>query len=180
MLRTCTSCKIEKDLEYFYLRSNSTYRYRSQCIECVSTTINARRKVLYEEDPEAYIQAKREKGRRTFRRAGSLLTSDQYHQLVHEQRDKCKICNRIDSRVRNGRVYNLVIDHDHATGEFRGVICSNCNIALGLFRDNTEVMQVAIDYLKQSRDDTMLKTYLEEGHVYTEVKLLERWVILDM
>jgi len=42
----------------------------------------------------------------------------------------------------------LVVDHCHSTGKIRGLLCHNCNRALGLMQDNVETLQNAIDYLK--------------------------------
>lgn len=42
------------------------------------------------------------------------------------------------------------LDHDHPTGEFRGWLCMKCNTGLGIFGDNIEGLQKAIDYLKRT------------------------------
>ena len=42
----------------------------------------------------------------------------------------------------------LSIDHCHNTKKIRGLLCHYCNMALGLFKDNTDIMQKAIEYLK--------------------------------
>ena len=44
---------------------------------------------------------------------------------------------------------NLVIDHDHDTGNAREWICDSCNTGLGRFKDNVELMKEAIKYLKK-------------------------------
>jgi hypothetical protein len=44
---------------------------------------------------------------------------------------------------------NLVIDHDHETGNAREWICDSCNTGLGRFKDNIELMQEALKYLKK-------------------------------
>lgn len=43
----------------------------------------------------------------------------------------------------------LVVDHDHETGQVRDLLCHNCNRALGLFQDNIEIVDSALEYLKQ-------------------------------
>ena len=53
--------------------------------------------------------------------------------------EECWIC---------GSTHRLCIDHDHNTGEVRGLLCSGCNSALGHFKDNTESMMKAVNYLK--------------------------------
>ena len=58
--------------------------------------------------------------------------------LFESAQGKCNICGSQDS---------IVVDHCHVTGEIRGILCSNHNIALGLFRDNPLHLKNAIDYL---------------------------------
>jgi len=55
----------------------------------------------------------------------------------------CEIC---------GHTTNLCYDHDHITMEFRGVLCDTCNRALGLLKDNTDVLRNAINYLEKKYD----------------------------
>ena len=45
----------------------------------------------------------------------------------------------------------MAIDHDHATGKVRGLICYNCNIGLGHFKDSIDTLERAIEYLKESK-----------------------------
>lgn len=52
-----------------------------------------------------------------------------------------KACHRI----------KLVVDHDHATGKVRGLLCHNCNRALGLLHDNPVTINNALEYLKVQR-----------------------------
>jgi len=42
----------------------------------------------------------------------------------------------------------LVVDHDHKTGDIRGMLCHNCNRALGLFKDSVVNLKSAIEYLE--------------------------------
>lgn len=50
----------------------------------------------------------------------------------------CEIC---------GSFSRTVVDHDHSTGDVRGVLCSDCNLAIGLMKDNVKRLQNAIQYL---------------------------------
>lgn len=52
----------------------------------------------------------------------------------------CTVCGSTD---------NLHIDHNHETGVFRGVLCSGCNRGLGYFKDNSELLLKAAEYLKE-------------------------------
>ena len=63
----------------------------------------------------------------------------------------CAVCRNPETTLgNNGRIKNLAVDHDHITGRVRGLLCNNCNRALGLLRDDREVLQRAIDYLAVS------------------------------
>jgi len=65
---------------------------------------------------------------------------DDYNSAALIQDGKCALCRRGDAR--------LVIDHDHKTGRFRGLLCVRCNAAMGTFGDSVEGLQKAMLYLE--------------------------------
>ena len=67
-----------------------------------------------------------------------------YRDLLDEQGWVCWICG--DHPPRNKK---LAIDHDHETGEIRGLLCLRCNALLGRARDNKYILQSAINYLEK-------------------------------
>ena len=67
--------------------------------------------------------------------------SDEFYEELMSN-DNCQICGCT--------ITKKCIDHDHKTKKIRGVLCNNCNTALGLFKDNQKVMKDAIQYLEQS------------------------------
>ena len=64
------------------------------------------------------------------------LTQEDYDQIIEAQENKCKICKLEHNR--------LVIDHDHKTGEVRGILCTRCNSCLGWYE---EFLEQAKEYL---------------------------------
>jgi len=79
------------------------------------------------------------------------MTPQQYDDLNTKQNGMCAICGATDCN--NSRANSrLFIDHDHTTGAIRGLLCSNCNHALGHFRDNVEILSKAIAYLYLHND----------------------------
>mgnify|MGYP006332005079 FL=1 len=68
------------------------------------------------------------------------LTQEQYDDL-QKSTNGCEICGT--------KQYTLSIDHDHVTKKVRGLLCPNCNRALGLFYDSVESLKKAINYLER-------------------------------
>lgn len=73
------------------------------------------------------------------------LSLEDYGLLFVKQRGACAIC-RITPESKP-----LVVDHDHATGAVRGLLCSTCNSAIGLLKDDPEVIVQAALYLYNDR-----------------------------
>lgn len=76
------------------------------------------------------------------------LTYKEVLKLRQEQDEVCAICKKpgfmMNDRVKSG----LNVDHCHKTGQIRGMLCHNCNRALGLFQDDTDLLKAAINYLE--------------------------------
>lgn len=72
------------------------------------------------------------------------ITQEHRTQLLRDQLYRCKICGR--DQLQNGK--RLSLDHCHETGEIRGLLCNNCNLGLGNFRDNPTFLREAIRYLQ--------------------------------
>lgn len=80
-----------------------------------------------------------------------LLTKDQYNEIHEKQNGLCSICSKPEKMVKKSsdNVYRLCVDHNHTTGVVRGLLCHNCNTALGKFKDRPEVLLRAYEYLKE-------------------------------
>jgi hypothetical protein len=79
------------------------------------------------------------------------LTPQEYSTLLEQQRGLCAICAKEPSGV--GSRAQLHIDHDHATGKVRGLLCGECNASIGLMRDDIARLQAAIEYLKKAPNE---------------------------
>lgn len=64
----------------------------------------------------------------------------------------CAICERVGFKMRDCHYTGLNLDHCHDTGKPRGLLCHNCNRALGLFQDDPEIMKRAADYVTKHSD----------------------------
>lgn len=78
------------------------------------------------------------------------LTINELNSALEKQKGGCAICEEVlpDLLVYNNRRRGYAIDHNHETGEFRGILCLNCNSMLGMAKDNSEILEKASAYLK--------------------------------
>jgi DNA-directed RNA polymerase subunit RPC12/RpoP len=75
------------------------------------------------------------------------ITPETYHELLTEQDYRCAICkNEFVTEPRNNARYPH-LDHEHSSGWIRGILCSNCNHAIGLLGEDVDRMEVAIRYI---------------------------------
>ena len=73
-----------------------------------------------------------------------------YEKLLKEQAGVCAICGLTETHITiNGSIKNLAYDHNHETNQFRGLLCTNCNLGIGNLKDSVEMLQKAIDYLNK-------------------------------
>lgn len=105
------------------------------------------------EKPAEYTKAYRErnveKTRAYEKKRGWLrnygITIEEYEETLILQGRCCKICKQHESGFKK----SLAVDHDHKTGKVRGLLCSNCNTALGLLKENLDLFENAVRYLKE-------------------------------
>lgn len=88
------------------------------------------------------------------------VTQDEYYKLLKSQGNCCAICESHFPAVNKGKksVVHFFIDHDHETGIIRGLLCDDCNLALGRFKDSPELLRKAAHYLDVKIDRISGKT----------------------
>jgi hypothetical protein len=98
-------------------------------------------------------QAERQHGRKLYR--DHKITRDIYEQLLAKQESRCAICRiaLADLQALPGRHnHALHVDHNHQTGQIRGLLCQQCNHGLGRFHDNPALLLSAIQYLARAEE----------------------------
>lgn len=127
--KKCGRCKHIKKLTEF--KSHKRDGHQSYCSKC----------------QELYMDAYNLK-----KRYG--MTIDEYKKMLKDQDNVCKICKK-PCLIKK----KLSVDHCHKSGKIRGLLCSNCNAALGLFKDNSERIIEAANYLiEASQKETTAST----------------------
>lgn len=76
-------------------------------------------------------------------------TIEQFNGMAEKQNHLCAICEKPEGAIDRGKPRKLALDHCHATGKIRSLLCTNCNTGLGRFQDDSELLHKAIAYLKQ-------------------------------
>jgi len=73
------------------------------------------------------------------------ITLEQFNDMLEKQNGKCAVCGYSDTSDTN---FFPVVDHCHDTGKVRGILCMNCNMGIGKFKDNEIYLYNALVYLK--------------------------------
>ena len=127
----CNSCGVEYNRKW---RKENMSTYKTQ-----NKKYNSKYKDLPPEKRKLWLKS------RSLRHLYKI-TLLEYQLMFKDQKGLCKICNNPPQQK------GLGVDHCHTTKQVRGLLCSNCNTALGKFHDDIEILKSAIKYLEESRD----------------------------
>lgn len=75
------------------------------------------------------------------------FTQEDYEELFAQQQGNCAICGKHQNKLK--RILSL--DHNHKTGQVRGLLCRGCNLGIGCFEENQESLINAITYLRLNK-----------------------------
>ncbi len=158
MEKTCTKCKVVQTVDDFYRDARCKSGYRSVCKTCV----NAKAREWQRNNPDR-MKAISARGREKMRQSGRLkdrylrdrfgITIEDYNRMLDEQNGACAICGRPETSMHQGKIRDLAVDHCHATGRVRGLLCGNCNNGLGRFEDDPDRMLAAAIYVIEHADE---------------------------
>lgn len=142
-MKTCVTCSQTKPLSEFGIERRNKDGYRGQCKMCVSAYQDNWRKNNKD--------LKKEYGQKWYYKAKHKITYEDFLERGKLQNDKCAICStelKYDSIGNN----KAVQDHDHATGKLRDILCHSCNLGLGKFMDNPNILESALNYLRKHNE----------------------------
>ena len=144
-LKTCSTCKDQLHFTAFYsnaARSDGRNQNCKKCFREKQKVYCARRK---QRDPVGYHDWRIRNGKTR----GVKLEPGLYSRLYAAQAGLCAVCGNPEPPHRRSAM--LSVDHDHITGKVRGLLCSNCNFALGHVKDSIEILAALIKYLETCR-----------------------------
>jgi hypothetical protein len=146
--KRCRDCHEEKPLDDFPLQKGGRHGRHPLCKPCRAAQERARywrqRERLLDEKRVNTGWKRRARWRALERKYG--LVQHEYETMFVAQRGRCAICE-----LRPDRLY---VDHDHATGRVRGLLCPNCNFAVGELGDDPQRCDAAARYLERALDVT--------------------------
>jgi len=148
--KLCKDCNTEKPFSEYHRHNATRDRLQAFCKRCGLQRNAAWRA----RNPEKLATYQRNRAPRppSVRRDQQLrreygIDQNRYDQLVDEQNGRCAICREIPTPI-NGKRIALVVDHCHDTNRVRGLLCTNCNVAIGHMKDDVERLRAAISYLE--------------------------------
>lgn len=149
MTKACRSCGEEVSVDL--LAKQGKAGRRAVCKPCWAKYMRGYTKRNAEKISirnKAYKLKYPEKYRDSRLRATFGITALHYDQMLAEQNGCCACCGVSQDSLNR----KLAVDHCHDTDMVRGLLCSNCNLALGQVGDNIEVLQNMIAYLRKHQE----------------------------
>lgn len=131
-MKRCNGCSAEKECAEFW-------KGQSLCIACAKE----RQKTRWESR-----SPKRRLEQHLKYKYG--ITHEQFYAAWDSQKGECAICSSAlpDLMTYESKRRGYAIDHNHDTGEFRGILCLKCNSLLGMAGDSPRILAKAIGYLE--------------------------------
>lgn len=162
MNKICSKCKKLKEFKDFYKQKSSIKDgYKTRCKIC-----DLEKHREWRQRNKEYDKLSSSKGMLIWRKnnpdrnrhnqlkAIHGISLNDYNSMLEKQNNVCNICFNVEVSVsRYKTVKRLAVDHDHITGEIRGLLCHNCNLGLGNFKDNIQYLINAVDYLKLKKGE---------------------------
>ena len=145
----CKQCKEEKLKSAFHKDLSTVAGIRAICKTCVQENRQQdkeieKRKQWRDSQDSTLLRAGKMVS--VLRRLGYKVPKSDYLEIINEAGNTCPICDNPFKKVPS-------MDHCHDTNKIRGLICNDCNIGLGMFKDNIQSLANAVSYLEKFRND---------------------------
>jgi Recombination endonuclease VII len=123
--KKCGGCGRQKPLDEFHVSNAAKGGKQGYCKECVQ-----KRNAVS-----------------NWKRQGIDMTPELRSMIDEVNEGRCYICDRTPEEA-GAKLKELGVDHDHKSMKTRGLLCHACNVAIGLFGEDPELMRIAADYVE--------------------------------
>lgn len=130
-MKKCKECNVIKPLNSFNKHTSTKDKLRTRCKPCDKKRYEDKRVRCKDKKKDWNLQY------------NFNITLEDYNKMFQEQDGKCAICNKHQTEFDK----SLAVDHCHETGKVRGLLCRECNTGLGKFKDSTNLLEKAKNYL---------------------------------
>lgn len=175
---SCNACKGALPISSFHKAATITRGYQYKCKDCMSILdknptperkahklkkleqwridnsdkIKEHKRRYYDKNKEKCKTAAKISQEKNKDRYASLalsrkygITLDQYNFLRVQQNYCCAICSKSEDMLEK----KMVVDHDHKTGKIRKLLCAKCNVGIGMFNDDPDILDNAAKYIRE-------------------------------
>jgi len=170
--KKCSHCLVVKTVDQFYKASSAPDGLHNMCKVCKTESLNKsysknhRKQLLRNKTPEGRARGREYRRQYVLRHPREVRDSylkrafgigiDDYDTLFARQDGECAVCGKKftgpgDYKLKGAPNGVPRVDHDHATGNVRGLLCQHCNVGLGMFNDDPELLSAALAYLARLR-----------------------------
>lgn len=145
--KVCTWCNLWRPLTEFGNAKQYKDGKKYECKSCFRDYLRDYQKANRDK-ANAWNRQSYSRNRDKWRLRQYGLSPERHDEMLAQQDGRCAICGR--TAAESGKKV-LSVDHCHASGEVRGLLCGMCNTGLGHFRDNVELLLTAALYLERQR-----------------------------
>ena len=128
--------------EYYKANKEHYQKTHKRYYEAHKKEIAAKRKKRPAGSGKEYYETHKDRSKNDHLKNQYGITLEKFNEMNAKQKGLCAICGKL---CKTGK--RLCVDHDHETGEVRGLLCQECNCGLGLLKDNVSILEKCIKYL---------------------------------
>lgn len=164
-MKICTSCGVEQSLDQFSKKLKGLQPACKTCVKKINREQyikNRDARLAYQKEHYQLNAEEIKQYGKNWRKANLEytknydrlrkygLTPEEFFALLDSQNHCCAICDKPLTKTLHTHV-----DHNHATGLVRGVLCHGCNTGIGLFKESILSLEKAIQYLQRNQGESV-------------------------
>jgi hypothetical protein len=137
--KKCSVCGEEKLISTDFYITKQKGRSRPSVSSMCKICHTNKHKEKYHEETKEKRQRRQENNSKNHLLRKYGLTTEEFSGMILEQNNKCKICEC--------ELEDPQVDHNHATGKVRALLCRPCNLSLGLLKENPHILRNMVNYI---------------------------------